>query len=142
MVEKLGSGIYYSQSYFSEQVTVNSMDSTEIDHPIERWDESNQYQLYHEALQWLDYKGDEIEGLCLKTEQYSIQKGIQVFGDKGKESAMKEMKNLTIKNDCFDEVKYEDLSEDQKNKALPMLMFMIMKRNGIIKSRGVANGSN
>ena len=28
-----------------------------------------------------------------------------------------------------------------KDRALPILMFMIMKRNGMLKSRGVANGS-
>ena len=57
--------------------------------------------MYVEVLRWLNYIGDEIEGLCLKTEHYSAQRGIEVFGVKGKESAMKEMKNLAIKNNYF-----------------------------------------
>ena len=142
MVDKLGSGIFCSNSYFSDEVIVDNVNSDKVDSTIERWDDHDQYQLYHEALQWLNYTGDEVEGLCLKTKQHSIQQGIKAFGEKGKESAMKEMKNLAIKNDCFDEVEYELLTDEQKNKALPMLMFMIMKRNGLIKSRGVANGNN
>ena len=142
MVDKLGSGIFYSNSYFSDEVIVDNVNSDKVDSTIERWDDHDQYQLYHEALQWLNYTGDEVEGLCLKTKQHSIQQGIKAFGEKGKESAMKEMKNLAIKNDCFDEVEYELLTDEQKNKALPMLMFMIMKRNGLIKSRGVANRKN
>ena len=65
---------------------------------------------------------------------------MKAFGDKGKESAMKEMKSLVIKNQCFDELDYDSLTQDQKNKALPLLMFIVIKRNGTIKSRRVANG--
>ena len=140
MVEKLGAGIFYSKSYFVDGAEIKELETPEIDVPIERWGEQDQHQLYHEALQWLNYSVNEIDGLCMKTEQYSVQKGIKVFGEKGKESAMKEMRNLAMKNDCFDEVEYEALSDDQKVKALPMLMFMLMKRNGLLKSRGVANG--
>ena len=56
-----------------------------------------------------------------------------------KESAMKEIRNLTIKNDCFNEVAYESLMEEQKNRALSMLILMIMKRNSMINSHRVAN---
>ena len=54
---------------------------------------------------------------------------------------MKEMRSLAIKNLCFDEVGYDSLTQEQKDKALPRLMFMV-KRNGILNSRGVANGKN
>ena len=55
---------------------------------------------------------------------------------------MKEMRSLEIKNLCFDEVDYDSLTQEQNDKALPLLMFMVMKRNGILNSRGVANGKN
>ena len=77
----------------------------------------------------------------MKTEQHSVQKGIE-FGKKGEESAMKEMRNLVAKNSCFEEIDYDSLSDKKKNRALPMLVFMIVKRNGIIKSYRVANGKN
>ena len=48
--------------------------------------------MYIEALRWLNYTDDKIEGLYLKTEHYSMQRGIEVFRAKGKELAMKEMK--------------------------------------------------
>ena len=88
----------------------------------------------------MGYTSDEIDRLCIKTEQHSVQKGIETFGEKGKESAMKEMRNLAVKNSCFEELDYDSLADEQKSRALSMLMFMIMKRNSIIKSRRVANG--
>ena len=41
----------------------------------------------------------------------------------------------------FGEVDNKILTHEMKDQALPILMFMIMKRNGDIKTRGVANGS-
>ena len=32
-----------------------------MDAPIKKWDDQDQHQPCHEALQWLDYDGDEIE---------------------------------------------------------------------------------
>jgi len=54
---------------------------------------------------------------------------------------MKEIKNLAVKNNCFGEVDYKSLSQKQKDIALPILMFMVKKRSGDIKTRGCANGS-
>ena len=54
---------------------------------------------------------------------------------------MKETHNLSVENECFGQVYYEYLTQEMKDKALPLLMVMFMKRSGEIKSRGVANGS-
>jgi hypothetical protein len=70
-----------------------------------------------------------------------MQSGIKRCREKGKVSAMKEIWNLTIKNDCFREVEYESLTPAMKDKALPMLMFIVMKQNGDLKSRSYVNGS-
>ena len=51
------------------------------------------------------------------------------------------MKNLATKNSCFGELDYDSLSQEVKDKALPILILMVLKRSGEIKSRGVANGS-
>ena len=112
MVEKLGTGVFYQETYFTDKVSITELESSDIDMPIERWSARDEHQLCHESLQWLDYNGDEIDGLCIKTEQHSIQKGAKVFGDKGKESAMKEMRSLAIKNQCFEELEYESLTQE------------------------------
>ena len=70
----------------------------------------------HEALQWIDFKGDEIEGLCFKTEQHNMQEGVKKFGGEGKISTMKDVRNLSIKNDCFGELKYDSLTKKMKQK--------------------------
>ena len=92
-------------------------------------------------MEWFGFGGNEILQLYLKQEQMSIQRGIQKYGDKGKNSAMKKIKNLTAKNDCFGKINYDSITQRMKNKALPLLMFMVMKRNGELKSRGCTNGS-
>ena len=55
---------------------------------------------------------------------------------------MKDMKNLTIKNSCFGEIDHESTSREMKDKALLFLMFMTLKRNGDLKTRGVSNGNH
>ena len=55
-------------------------------------------------------------------------------------SAMKKIHNLAKKNQYFREINYESLTEEIKNKAL-LLIFMVAKRNSIIKTRGVANSN-
>ena len=52
---------------------------------------------------------------------------------------MKEIHNLTT-NECLGEISVESLTQQMKNCTLPILMFMIMKRNGDLKNRGVADG--
>ena len=71
--------------------------------------------------------------------QLSVSKGIKVHGKKGKDSVMKEINNL-VDRDCFGETDYDALTPRQKKMALPILMFMIMKRNGELKTRGCADG--
>ena len=141
MIEKLSEGMYYSESYFSEEVDEVIQYTTEFEEKIERWDDEDQYQLYQEALNWIEYSFDEIKGMCFKTEQLSMQQGIRQYGEKGKAAVMKEIKGLAIKNDCFGELNYESMSEEEKKRVLPLLMFLTAKRNGDIKSRGVINGS-
>ena len=55
--------------------------------------------------------------------------------------AIKEIKNLAVKNKCFREIDYSTLTQEMKDKGLLLLMFIVMKRNGEIKTQGYANGS-
>ena len=52
-----------------------------------------------------------------------MQAGIKKFGGSGKMSAMKEIRNMSIKNDFFGEIKHESLTEEMKRKVLPPLDF-------------------
>ena len=56
-------------------------------------------------------KGSKVTELFLKAEQLSIQKGIKTHGDNGKKSVMKEIKNLEVKNNCFREIDYQELTQ-------------------------------
>lgn len=125
---KLSKGINYSNTFFGENVTMINMETPEYKDNILILG-VDEYQLYIEALNWFEFDQDET----------SRQKGISKYGDKGKASAMKEIQILT-QNECFNEVTYEDLMQEMKDRALPILMFMIMKGNGDLKSRGVADG--
>ena len=94
-----------------------------------------------EALGWLVCQVKETDQFCFKSTQMRIQRGMKAHSDKGRESAMKEIKNLTIKNPCFGKINIELETREIKEKALPLLIFMVNKRNGGLKTRGVANGS-
>ena len=51
------------------------------------------------------------------------------------------MKILIIKNSCFGEIKFEDVTQEMKDRAFPILMLMALKRNGDLKTRGMATWS-
>lgn len=73
-------------------------------------------------------------------EQYSINKGVRLFGDKARESVTKELKQL------HDYVTYRpihahELTPEEKRQALASLIFINEKRCGRIKTRACVNGS-
>ena len=135
----LSKGITYSSGFFTDGVVTTNLDKPSFNEKIERV-EVDHYALYTEALQWFDFNLEECAGMVFKAQQMNVKQGIKEYGDDGKASALKEINNLTS-NECFGEIDYDRLTQTQKDRALPILMFMIMKRNGDIKTRGVANGS-
>ena len=48
-----------------------------------------------EALTWFEFDQDEVSSMVFKAKQINIHQSIRKFGDDGKKSAMKEIKNLT-----------------------------------------------
>ena len=85
MVEKLIEGNVNRNSCFAERAIEKEISTADTDVPIQRWNKVDRCQLCHEALQWLDRKGDKIVGLCFKKDRHSMQSGMKKFGDKGKE---------------------------------------------------------
>ena len=73
-------------------------------------------------------------------QRYHIHKGLKILGDRGRVEVTKEMKQL---ND-LEVVKPQDvnmLTQDQRNNALPCLMFLTEKRDDSFKARMCVDGS-
>ena len=47
---------------------------------------------------------------------------------------------MSEKNEYFGKIEYQNLTQEMKDKGLPLIIFMATNRNGDIESRGVANG--
>ena len=71
--------------------------------------------------------------------QYHLSKGLKVFGQKGIEAVLKELKQL---HDwmVIEPQHPEEMSKDEKKASLQYLMFLKKKRSGIIKGRGCVDG--
>ena len=99
-----------------------------------------EYQNCIYTVKWMDVGQDDIVAIMFVTKQMSIQEGMRKYKDEGKCSAMKEILILP-KYDCFGETDYSKLIQKAKDKASPILMFMMLKRNGLLKTQGCANDS-
>ena len=71
--------------------------------------------------------------------QYSVNKGIQIFGDAGIDAVTQELKQLHDRKVIIP-VMMSSMSKEMKRSALPYLMFLKEKRTGQIKGRGCADG--
>jgi hypothetical protein len=78
------------------------------------------------------------DGACY-AQQYILQKGLKVFGEKGSQAAGKELDQLHQRN-AFVPLNVSKLSTEEKRKAMDALMFLTEKRDGTIKGRMVYNG--
>ena len=136
----LGKGDSYHDNYFVEGIVEKEVYGTFQSKEKINKIETEEYQNYLEGMKWCDVQQDDVHGMMFAAKQLSVQRGLKEYKEAGKDSAMKEILNLT-KNKCFGELNYDELTQDQKDKALPILMFMVLKRNGALKSRAVANGS-
>jgi hypothetical protein len=71
--------------------------------------------------------------------QYSLNKGLRKFREKGEKTVEKELGQLHMK-ETFSPVQVKDLSPVQKKGALESLVFLKEKRDGSIKGRACADG--
>ena len=71
--------------------------------------------------------------------QFGLKKGIQIFGEKGRQAALKEMEQLHLRK-CFKPLSKYDLTATERKKALESLIFLKERDSGEIKGRAVANG--
>jgi hypothetical protein len=73
-------------------------------------------------------------------QQYSINKGIELFGDRARESITKELRQLHDYA-TYTPVHAHELTQDEKKQALASLIFITEKRCGRVKTRACVNGS-
>ena len=89
----------------------------------------------------LDYESAEAEILAQAFVQtYNLTRGIQKFGDKGRQAAIDEMRQLHDR-ECFIPIDINKLDEKARRTAMESLIFLVEKRDGRIKARNVADGS-
>lgn len=75
----------------------------------------------------------------LVTPQYGVKRGLEIFGEKGAEAVLKELKQLHDLS-VVSPVHPRDMTKEEIKRALPYLMFLKRKRCGKIKGRGCADG--
>ena len=71
--------------------------------------------------------------------QYNLNKGIKVYGERGREAAFEEISQLHKRN-VFNPISIEELTALDKKKALGSLIFLKEKKDGTIKGRACADG--
>jgi hypothetical protein len=73
------------------------------------------------------------------TQQFILQKGLKVFGNKGHEASKKEINQLHRRT-CFAPLKVKEMKPSERKKAQMALMFLTEKRDKSEKGRMVYNG--
>ena len=71
--------------------------------------------------------------------QLNAKQGLKMFGEKGEEALVKELKQLHTK-DVLDPMDANELTYAMKKEASNYLMYLTEKRCGKIKGRGCADG--
>jgi hypothetical protein len=72
-------------------------------------------------------------------QQYLLNKGLKVFGQKGHDASMKEMDEVHRRS-CFTPVSIKKMTQAEQRKAQQALMFLGEKRDGTIQGRMVYKG--
>ncbi len=72
-------------------------------------------------------------------QQYNLRTGLKVFGEKGKKAAQGEMSQMHERI-CFTPISINDLTAEERKKAMLALMLLSQKKDGTIKGRMVYNG--
>jgi hypothetical protein len=72
-------------------------------------------------------------------QQYLLNKGLKIFGQKGRDASKKEMDQLHRRS-YFTPKSIADMTQLERRKAQQALMFLGEKRDGIVKVRMVYNG--
>ena len=72
-------------------------------------------------------------------QQHLCPKGIKIFGERGKEAAVKDLKQQHARK-CFAPIAMEALSKTERDRAQQALMHLTEKRDGVMKGQMVHGG--
>ena len=75
-----------------------------------------------------------------KAGQYSLEAGLKHFGERGETTVSKELKQFNV-YDVFEPLYADNLSKEEKLKAITLLIFLREKHYGNVKARSCANRS-
>ena len=104
------------------------------------YDETNHLITQVHPEETMLYEPEEAEILAQAFVQtYNLTKGIQKFGDKGKQAVIDEMKQLHNRT-VFKPININELDDKARRTAMESLLFLLEKRDGRIKARNVADG--
>ena len=78
--------------------------------------------------------------MSLSTPQYRFCRGLELFGDKGYQAALKELDKNLFGRGCIEVLPEANITWEIKQIALGYLMFLKRKRNRKIKGRGCVDG--
>ena len=70
-----------------------------------------------------------VQSIFFKSKKVGVEGGVKNHAHKGKESAIKDIRNLAVKNDSFGDIEHGSLVKEMKDKAIPLLMLTVMKNN-------------
>ena len=113
-------------------------------HPKERTLEYNveEARVIATILQYFEVQANHIDQNKAKQflQTYSLRSGLRKFGEKGKESTRSEMQQL-VDREVFYAIRVDELTMQERKRAMESLLFIVEKRDGRVKSRFCANGS-
>ena len=72
-------------------------------------------------------------------QQYGLERGIKEWGDRGKDAAFEEVKQLHMRT-TFKPINMDDMTSEERRKAIGSLIFLKEKTDGTIKGRACADG--
>ena len=72
--------------------------------------------------------------------QFALKKGLKIYGERDEKGVVKEFLQF-LKQDNLSPTSIEKLTPEKMRRALRLIMVVKEKRDGIVKGRGVADGS-
>eukprot|EP00536_Pseudo-nitzschia_multiseries_P009445 jgi/Psemu1/23192/gm1.23192_g len=127
----------FEYQHFQGTLDGGTIKTSEQIEPLSTHEKTN----YNSALQHIEtsiHQEQMIEDYILT--QYSLQTGLKKFGKAGMDATMKELKQMMAR-EVFGKIDYKELNHMEKEQALPILLFLTMKRDKkSIKGQACADG--
>jgi hypothetical protein len=121
----------------NENVETTGVETVEEEMDNQYGRRTHEHQLRPRRPRDYEHMHTQLENVMMT--QYSIKKGLKVFGEAGAQAVISEMQQLHDRKVILPRAAHM-LTREEKHKALHYLMFLKKKRCGRIKGRGCADG--